>query len=91
MKRNPFRDDQPAAGRVNPFGEEPTGSDAISRLTHAASRIRRLKSQLGAEGLTLTATRELIDELSSALDATARELSALRASPEGRGSAESME
>jgi hypothetical protein len=46
--------------------------------------VRRLKTQLGAEGLTLSATREMIDELSKALDATARALRELDDSS-GRG------
>ena len=61
--------------RVNPFGdgEEPTSrEESIARIEHAARTVRRLKDRLGAEGLTLSATRELIDELSKALDATAR-------------------
>jgi flagellin-like hook-associated protein FlgL len=63
--------------RVNPFGEEEetgTTEEAIGRIEHAARTVRRLKSQLGAEGLTLSATREMIDELSRALDSTARAL-----------------
>ena len=63
--------------RVNPFGEEPETSsfeDSVNRIEHAARTVRRLKQQLGAEGLTLSATRELIDELSKALDASANAL-----------------
>jgi hypothetical protein len=83
---NPFGDDaQSASQRLNPFGEEaPGGSteEAIGRIEHAARSVRRLKQQLGAEGLTLSATRELIDEVSKALDASARALSNLS---QGRG------
>jgi len=74
---NPFGDDPFTPQRVNPFGEpeEPGNTDeAIRRIEHAARTVRRLKSQLGAEGLTLSATREMIDELSKALDATAQAL-----------------
>ncbi|HEX6135933.1 MAG TPA: hypothetical protein VFZ24_18315 [Longimicrobiales bacterium] len=76
-KGNPFGEDPFAPQRVNPFGDdaEPGDTDAaIRRIEHAARTVRRLKSQLGAEGLTLSATRELIDELSKALDATAQAL-----------------
>jgi flagellin-like hook-associated protein FlgL len=75
-KGSPF-DDAATPKRVNPFGEvEETGTteEAIGRIEHAARTVRRLKSQLGAEGLTLSATREMIDELSRALDSTARAL-----------------
>jgi flagellin-like hook-associated protein FlgL len=71
---NPF-DDAGRRQRINPFGEvEEAGTteEAILRIEHAARTVRRLKSQLGAEGLTVSATREMIDELSKALDASAR-------------------
>lgn len=63
--------------KVNPFGDDEPGSgpsDEAARIEHAAARIRRLKSQVGAEGLTLSATRELLDHVSAALDAVARAL-----------------
>jgi flagellin-like hook-associated protein FlgL len=75
--KNPFGDKPILPQRVNPFGEvEEPGSmeEAIGRIEHAARSIRRLKQQLGAEGLTLSATRELIDDVSKALDASARAL-----------------
>jgi len=81
MPQNPFGDD-PGSGpkRVNPFGEE-SGSapveDGANRAEHAARKIRSLRTQMGAEGLTLSATRELIDEVTGALDAIARALRAL--------------
>lgn len=74
---NPFENEPRTGGRVNPFGDEVetgTTEDAINRIEHAARTVRRLKGQLGAEGLTLSATREMIDELSKALDSTARAL-----------------
>lgn len=75
---NPFGEEPtPAPRRVNPFGEEePTESPtaAAQKIEQAARKIRGLRSQLGAEGLTLSATRELIDELAGALDAAARAL-----------------
>lgn len=75
--RNPFGDDVAFPQRVNPFGDpDSAGSteEAIGRIEHAARAVRRLKQQLGAEGLTLSATRELIDEVSQALDSSARAL-----------------
>jgi flagellin-like hook-associated protein FlgL len=72
--KNPFGNPGPGK-RVNPFGDvEETGTteEAIGRIEHAARTVRRLKGQLGAEGLTLSATREMIDEISKALDASAR-------------------
>lgn len=76
MSRSPF--DEPfTSGRVNPFDDEEqpvTTEESIRRIEHAGRTVRRLKQQLGAEGLTLSATREMIDELSRALDATARAL-----------------
>jgi flagellin-like hook-associated protein FlgL len=76
--KNPFgEDEQFVPQRINPFSDaQETGTmeDALGRIEHAARAVRRLKSQLGAEGLTLAATREMIDELSLALEATARAL-----------------
>lgn len=75
MTKNPFDDIQ--TGRVNPFGddEDPTTfEDSILRIEHAARTIRRLKNQIGAEGITASANREMIDELSKALNATASAL-----------------
>jgi hypothetical protein len=73
----PFGDEPFVPKRVNPFGDDtPSGStdESIRRIEHAARSVRRLKQLLGAEGLTLSATRELIDEVSKALDATAHVL-----------------
>ena len=72
---NLFGEDADTPRRRNPFGDEDDGTVepavAADRIEHAAARIRRLKQQVGAEGLSLTATRELIDQLSAALDAAA--------------------
>jgi len=74
VTKNPFGDDAAPPRRVNPFDDDAdTGSD-VGRIEHAASKIRRLKTQLGAEGLTLSATRTLLDEVSAALDAAAHAL-----------------
>lgn len=72
MAKNPFGDDVSLPQRVNPFDSSDAPLDPAARIEHAARKIRMLKSRLGAEGLTLSATRELIDELSGALDAMAR-------------------
>lgn len=80
-RNNPFGDDTSGPGRHHPFGEEEgpeTVGDAANRIEHAARKIRMLRTQLGAEGLTLSATRELIDEVTASLDATARALRSLR-------------
>jgi hypothetical protein len=77
-KFNPFGDEAaPTPRRPNPFGEEDrteSPDEAAQRIEHAARKIRGLRAQMGAEGLTLSATRELIDEIAGALDAAARAL-----------------
>lgn len=81
MARNPFGDDSRPTPPPNPFGDEArdtaTPAEAAAAIDHAATRIRRLKSQVGAEGLTLSATRELLDQVNAALDAVARALRGL--------------
>jgi len=75
--QNPFGEQGPPRPRPSPFGEEPAvqpPAEAAARIEQAARRIRGLRSQLGSEGLTISATRELIDELASALEAAARAL-----------------
>lgn len=80
MTRNPFDDDPAEPARpANPFGEEPAPApgaeaDPVETIAYSAARIRRLKSLVGAEGLPLSATRELLDHVSAALDAVARSL-----------------
>lgn len=76
MPKNPFGDES-ARGpqRVNPFGDDGGAEvveEAANRVEHAARKIRGLRTQMGAEGLTLSATRELIDEVTGSLDALAR-------------------
>ena len=80
MPENPFGSDS-AGGRrkINPFGDNDASesrSAAITRVEQAAVKIRGLRSQLGAEGLTAPATRIMIDEVTTALDAIARALRA---------------
>lgn len=73
-RKNPFADEPAGEGRVNPFGEESAAINPAVRMEQAARKIRNLRSQLGAEGLTVPATRELIDEVAAALEAAARAL-----------------
>jgi hypothetical protein len=74
MNRSPFDDAGPPA-RTNPFGEDDAGGDdPATRVEQAARKIRGLRSQLGAEGLSVPAMRELIDEIAAGLEAAARAL-----------------
>jgi hypothetical protein len=80
VRKNPFGDDLPKKEKRNPFGEE-EGDEGVAgaaeRVEHAARKIRLLRLQIGAEGLTLSATRDLIDEITASLDAMARALKEL--------------
>jgi len=49
-------------------------SDPASRIRSAAVRIRSLRGQVGHDGLTPSATRTLIDELTTALEEVASAL-----------------
>ena len=76
-KNNPFGDEVEPKKKINPFGEDVgPGSveESATRVDQAARKIRNLKNQMGAEGLTLMATRELIDEIAVALETSARAL-----------------
>ena len=76
-KNNPFGEPYEPKPKQNPFGDDTSrGSieEAATRIDHAARKIRQLKTHLGAEGLTLQATRDLIDEISAALDSGAKAL-----------------
>jgi len=80
MERNP-RDpkqalarlfgDEAAAGEspTSPFGDTPVGTGPDSRLRAAVTRLRLLRSLAGADGLTPSATRSLLDEVVAALEA----------------------
>lgn len=75
MTTNPFgHEELPGSRRANPFGDDDGDLNPVERLEQAARKIRTLRTQMGAEGLTLAATRVLIDELSAALDAAAKAL-----------------
>jgi hypothetical protein len=80
VAKNPFGDEsREGPKKPSPFGDEAeinTAEEAAARLEHAARKVRGLRGQLGAEGLTLSATRELIEELGAALEAAARGLRA---------------
>jgi hypothetical protein len=79
MAINPFGDDvEPTSQRANPFGDDDGDLDPVEQIGQSARKIRSLRTQLGAEGMTLSATRVLIDELSKSLDAMARALAELR-------------
>ena len=52
-------------------------SDPAVRIRNAATRIRALRGQVGHDGLTPSATRTLIDELTAALDEVATALDRL--------------
>lgn len=75
MARNPFGDDD--TGRINPFGEDDDPAmDPVRRIEAAASKFRELRSQVGAEGMTGSGMRQVLDELSTvmrALSAALRE------------------
>jgi hypothetical protein len=75
--KNPFGDESGGSRRVNPFGDSPDSMsrpEAADRIEQAARKIRALRSQLGAEGFTFAASRELLEEVSAALEAAARAL-----------------
>ena len=77
MTRNPFGDDLSAPKRENPLAPGDSGRSpeaTAERMDQAARKIRGLRSQIGAEGLTIPATRELIDEVAAALEAGASAL-----------------
>jgi hypothetical protein len=81
MGKNPFGDDSAGPQRTNPFGDEETNlsaAEAAYRIEQAALKIRNLRRQLASDGLTLPATRELIDELAAALEATAKAFRQIR-------------
>lgn len=81
MTKNPFGDDIEPKKKTNPFGEDvgaESVEEAATRVDQAARKIRNLKNQLGAEGLTLQATRELIDEIAVAFETSARALRRLK-------------
>lgn len=71
MPTNPFGDEAVPTRRPNPFGED-EGLDPMKRLEGAPARIRALRAQVGAEGLTGAPMRQLMDELSAVLEALAR-------------------
>ena len=83
MGKNPFGDDEelPPSRPANPFGDEDretsTPAEAAASIEHAAARLRRLKGLVGAEGLTASASREMLDQLNDALRAAARALRGL--------------
>jgi hypothetical protein len=67
------RPDEPGP---SPFGEDSGGRHPTSRIRTAVTRLRRVRSQVSAEGLTPAATRTVLDELVHALEAVADGLGA---------------
>jgi hypothetical protein len=53
----------------SPFGEDATAGGPAGRLHSALVRIRRLRTQVGSDGLSPAATRSLLDEIVKALEA----------------------
>jgi hypothetical protein len=49
-------------------------TDPVDRIRGCATKIRSLRGQVGHDGLTPSATRTLVDELSQALEAIANAL-----------------
>ena len=75
MSKNPFGDDfVPGKRPANPFDDDTNvrGGDPAIRIEQASRRIRALRAQLGAEGFSPSATRELLDEIAAAFDSVAR-------------------
>lgn len=72
------RPDEP---EPSPFGDDSLGKDPASRIHTAVVRLRRVRSQVSAEGLTPAATRTVLDELVQALEAVADGLGTLRSPP----------
>lgn len=76
-----------AMPKHDPFGDL-APSDPVQRIRNGATRIRSLRSQVGHDGLTPSATRTLIDELTSVLEEMAsalEEVAGARGKLEGRG------
>jgi hypothetical protein len=53
----------------DPFGGEEADTTAPARVRASLVRLRRLRAQTGAEGLTPAGTRTLLDELVNSLEA----------------------
>jgi hypothetical protein len=58
------------------FSDAP-GPDPIGRLRSAVTKLRSLRTQVGHDGLTPSASRALLEELTTALDACAQALEEL--------------
>ena len=65
----------------NPFTgdvfSDASAPDPIARLRSAVTKLRSLRSQVGHDGLTPSASRALLEELTTALDACAQALEEL--------------
>jgi hypothetical protein len=61
----------------SPFGDDVPGKGPTRRIRAAVVRLRRIRSQVSAEGLTPAATRTVLDEIVGALEAAAEALEAV--------------
>lgn len=52
--------------------------DPVQRIRTVAARIRQIRGTIGSDGLTPAATRSLLDELTTGLEACARALETVR-------------
>lgn len=64
------------------FADVPT-PDPVQRIRTVAARIRQIRGSISSDGLTPAATRSLLDELTTGLEACARALEAVQP-PEGK-------
>lgn len=55
------------------FSDAPS-QDPIRRVRNAATKLRSLRNQVGHDGLSPSATRTLLEEITAALDACAQAL-----------------
>ena len=66
--------DEPPREPRTILGEEVARTGARSRLRASITRLRILRSQAGSDGLTPAATRSLVDEVLTALEAISETL-----------------
>jgi hypothetical protein len=71
----------PDEAEASPFGDDSPGNGPTSRIHTAIVRLRRIRAQVSAEGLTPAATRTVLDELVQALEAVAEGLGSLNSAP----------
>lgn len=69
---------QPESG---PFADRSAGSDPVGHIRESAIRLRRVRAQIGSEGLSPAGTRALLDEVIRALEAAAEGLERMSTPP----------